>query len=117
MEQTAFIGTYHFCRFQKLFQEKPKEPLRYPVGKLKIEMGNKVLENDPESKLPWEFQASKDKAEDKVDKMKERMKPVKELKIISGVPRVTSVEAEVHLPGSGESEVHIVSSVNVLTLI
>ena len=63
---------------------------------LKIEMGNKVLENDPDSKLPWEFQASMDKVEDKMDKMKEKMKPVKELKIISGVPRVTSVEAEVH---------------------
>ena len=70
-------------------------------------MGHKVLENDPESRLPWEFQATKGKVEDKSDKSKEKMKPVKELKIISGVPRVTSVEAEVHPSSSGGKEVNI----------
>ena len=71
-------------------------------------MGPKVLQNDPDSKLPWEFQpsvSSDSKTEDKIGKAKEKMKPVKELKIISGAQPVTSVEAEVHSSSSGDKEV------------
>lgn len=93
-----------------MFEEKPKEPKRYPVGKLKVEMGHKVLEHDPDSKLPWEFQATADKPDERKEKVKEKMTPVKELKILSGVPRVTSVEAEVHSSSSGEKEVILVSA-------
>ena len=97
---------------QKLFKKKPKEPKqpkRYPVGKLKVAIGHKVLESDPDSKLPWELLASDPKPEGTSKTKTESLKPVQELKIISGVPRVTSVEAEVHSSSSGDKEVRLPS--------
>ena len=96
-----------YYRMQELFKEKPKEPKRIPVGKLKVAMGHKVLESDPDSKLPWELLASDSKSEGANTASKTKrgsLKPVEELKIISGVPKLTSVEAEVHSSSSGDKE-------------